>query len=350
MDINVDSRVDQILADFECPEEIPFGRVVAPVMIRGTWSEGEWGPLRLVPYQTIELDPTAKVLHYGQEVFEGLKAFKNNAGEVFLFRPEENARRFDDSARRMAMPELPENYFLTAVREIVRRCRRFIPPSMGDSLYIRPFMFASEGHLGLDTSKTFEFMVLVSPSQAFFADKSISLKIERQFVRAVEGGVGFAKTGGNYSASLLAMIAARQEGCQQVLWLDAKERRYVEELSGMNIFTVYGDILKTPRMTSTILNGVTRKSLLELAPHLGHKVEEVDIPIDGLIKDIQSGDCSEMFACGTAVILASIASLQDGESQYSLRGHSAVARKLQEHLLKLQQGMEEDPFGWREKV
>ena len=349
--IDVDARIEQILSDFQCPPEIPFGKVVAPVMIASTWREGEWGPLRLVPYGKIELEPTAKVLHYGQEIFEGMKAFKNDRGEIFLFRPEENAQRFDASARRMAMPELPTDYFMEAVKELTWRCRDFISPQLGDSLYIRPFMFASEGHLGLDSGKVFEFMVLASPSQAFFSEGTIGVHIERQAVRAVGGGVGCAKTGGNYAASLLSMIQARSKGCQQVLWLDGNKRRYIEELSGMNFFAVYGETLKTPRLTDTILNGITRCSLLELSHHLGHPVEEVELSIDDLIDDIQRGNCTEMFACGTAVILISIESLRDGERAYSLQNKTpVVARKLRDYLLKLQQGIVEDPFGWRVNV
>ena len=349
--MDVDSRIEQVLADFRCPEEIPFGKVIAPIMATATWREGTWGPLGLVPYGKIELEPTAKVLHYSQEVFEGMKAFRNEKDEVFLFRPEENDRRFNASARRMAMPELPSGYFLTAIEEMVLRCKNIIPSRPGDSLYIRPFMFASEGHLGLDTGKVFEFMVIVSPSQGFFTSGSISVKIERQAVRAVSGGVGCAKTGGNYAASLLSMIEARKEGCQQVLWLDGGEKRYIEELSGMNFFAVYGNTLKTPSLTDTILNGITRKSLVILAEHLGYNVEETELPVDSLLEDIQDGACTEMFACGTAVIVASIESLRDGEEVHTLANKErVVAHKLREHLLKLQQGMVDDPFGWRKKI
>ena len=302
--IGIDGSIEQILADFECPTDIPFGKVMAPVMARATWRQGEWGKLGLVPYGKIELDPTSKVLHYGQEIFEGLKGFKNHRGEIFLFRPEDNARRFDASARRMAMPELPSDYFMEAVCEVTWQCKNFVPSQPGDSLYIRPFMFASEGHLGLDSGKGFEFLVIASPSQAFFSKNVISVKIERQAVRAISGGVGCAKTGGNYAASLLSMIEARKEGCQQVLWLDGEKRCHIEELSGMNFFAVYGDTLKTPRLTDTILNGITRKSLLELSRHLGYRVEEVEMPVDDLLGDIDRGTCTEMFACGTAVILA----------------------------------------------
>ena len=349
--VTVDSRVEQILSDFKCPENIPFGKVMAPVMVTATWREGCWGDLALVPYGQIRLDPSAKVLHYGQEIFEGLKAFKNDQGEVFLFRPEDNARRFDASARRMAMPELPQGYFMEAVKEMVWRCKKFISSKLGDSLYLRPFMFAAEGHLGLDTGKVFEFMLIASPSQAFFSDKSISVKVERRAVRAVSGGVGCAKTGGNYAASLLSMIEARKEGCQQVLWLDGNHGGKIEELSGMNFFAVYGNTLRTPQLTDTILDGITRKSLVKLAEHLGYKVEESALPIDGLLEDVRSGACTEIFACGTAVILISIESLRDGTDLHALKSkETPVSKKLREHLLKLQQGALEDPFGWRERV
>ena len=349
--IDIDSRVEQILTDFQCPGNIPFGKVMVPIMLTATWREGKWSRLRLVPYGKIELEPTAKVLHYAQEIFEGMKAFKNDRGEVFLFRPGENARRFDASARRMSMPELPSGYFMAAVEEMVWRCKKFISSKVGDSLYIRPFMFATEGHLGLDTGRSFEFMLIASPSQAFFSDKAISVKIERQAVRAFSGGVGCAKTGGNYAASLFSMIEARKRGCQQILWLDGIHKCHIEELSGMNFFAVYGKTLKTPRLTDTILDGITRKSLVELARHLGYQVEEAVLSIDELLEDIRQGSCTEMFACGTAVILASIESLQDGEESYSLKNKKmAVACHLREYLLKLQQGAMEDPFGWREQV
>ena len=349
--IDIDGSIEQILADYQCPPRIPFGKVMAPIMARATWREGQWGGLRLIPYGKIELKPTAKVLHYGQEIFEGMKAFKNDEGEIFLFRPEENARRFDDSARRMAMPELPSGCFMSAIREMAWRCKDLVPSQLGDSLYIRPFMFASEGHLGLDSGKSFEFLVIASPSQAFFSQNAIVVKIERESVRAVKGGVGRAKTGGNYAASLLSMIQARGEGCQQVLWLDGDQKRFIEELSGMNFFAVYGDTLRTPRLTDTILNGITRKSLLDLSRHLGYKTEEVEMSADELAVDIREGTCTEMFACGTAVIVAPIQSLRDGEETHSLKSQSfSVAHRLRESLLKLQQGAAEDPFGWRVPV
>ena len=320
-------------------------------MARAVYQDKRWEDIRLIPYQKLELDPVAKVFHYGQEIFEGMKAYRNQNSGPFLFRPEENFLRFNFSARRMVMPEIPQEYFMEAVYEITARCADFIPRALGDSLYIRPFMFASEEHLGIASSHRFEFLVVASPSRAFFTQNALSIKIEREYVRASHGGVGNAKTGGNYAASLLAMRKAKKEGHDQVLWLDGQERCYIEELSGMNFFAVYGDSLKTPALTDSILDGITRKSLIDLAKHLGHLVTEERMSVDSLIEDIQKGKCTELFACGTAVAVTPIRSLADRGKIYSLKQvKDSLSDKLRKGLLELQQGIGDDPFRWRKAV
>jgi branched-chain amino acid aminotransferase len=340
------------LKSFQSPDKLPFGSVLAPVMITCEYDNGKWGELSMEAYRKIELDPTCKVLHYAQEIFEGLKAYRESGQGPFLFRAEVNAQRFNLSAKRMAMPEMPTEMFMTAVEGMTSHCASFIPTASGASLYIRPFMFASENSLGIKPSEKFLFMVVASPSQAYFKTGSVSVLVERDAVRAAPGGVGNAKTGGNYSASLLSMINANKKGYDQVLWLDPYERKNIEEMSGMNFFAVYGKELVTPEMTDTILDGITRNSLITLAEDLGYKVRQEKMSIDQLLKDIQSGECTEAFACGTAVIITPVHALGDSDGKkYNLKNpQGSVTNDLRKNLLDLQEGNRDDPFNWRQLI
>lgn len=347
--ITVEQAAIKELENFKLPEDLAFGKVMVPVMIEADYNNGSWAEAKMVPYRKLSLDPTCKVLHYAQEIFEGLKGYHTHGQGPFLFRPDENMKRFNLSAERMAMPPLPEELFLDGVEAITSYCANFIPVSSGDSLYIRPYMFATENNLGIKPSESFKFLILASPSQAYFSSGSVKVLVERNSVRACPGGVGAAKTGGNYAASLLSMIEAKKKGFDQVLWLDAVEKKYIEEMSGMNFFAVYGDKIKTPALTATILNGITRKSIIELARHQGLELEEGPMAIDELLADIKSGACTEAFACGTAVIITPINTLaNDSGDIYPLKHEQGpVSLRLREALLNIQEGTGDDPFGWR---
>lgn len=347
--IHIDDASLKALESFKLPEDLAFGKVMAPVMIEADYNKGTWSEAKMVPYGKLTLDPTCKTLHYAQEIFEGLKGYHTHGQGPFLFRPDENMRRFNLSAERMAMPPVPEEMFLDGVEAITSYCANFIPVSSGDSLYVRPFMFATENNLGIKPSEYFKFLILASPSQAYFSSGSVKVLVERNAVRACPGGVGHAKTGGNYAASLLSMIEAKKNGFDQVLWLDAVEKKNIEEMSGMNFFAVYGEKIKTPALTETILNGITRKSIIELARHQGLEVEETTMNVNELLEDIKSGACTEAFACGTAVIITPINTLGNNSGDlYPLKHEQGpVSLRLRESLLNIQEGTGDDPFGWR---
>ena len=247
-----------------------------------------------------------KVLHYAQEIFEGMKGYLSPDGYPLLFRPDMNAKRFNYSARMMAVPEIPEETYLSAAHAITHISKDFIPKESGSSLYIRPFMFATDTSLGIKPSETFRFMVIASPSTSYFKPGDLNVFVERKAVRACPGGVGTAKTGGNYAAGLKSSTKAATFNCQQTLWLDAVEKNYIEEMSGMNFMAIERGRLVTPELTDTILAGITRDSILKLAPTLGLEVQEKKIQINNLLENLESATVSEAFACGTAVIIAPI--------------------------------------------
>ncbi len=318
-----------------------FASYIAPVMSMSVYKNQSWQNIEVLPYGPLPIYPDAKVLHYAQEIFEGLKAYWVDSKHPQLFRPHENATRFNHSARRMAMPEIPEEIFLEAIKAVVDLNKDFIPKESAKSLYLRPFMYASENQLGIRPCSEYTFMVLASPTAGHFSDEARIL-IERHHVRAVSGGTGTAKTGGNYAAAQIASHKAKELGLHQVLWLDAKERKYLEELSGMNIFFVHRDgSLHTPALTDTILNGITRKSLIELCQNeLNIPLKEEKLAIDDILKGIQSGEFVEAFACGTAAIIAPIKSLveEDGK-EFSLKSsHGEITKKLRQQLLDIQEG------------
>ncbi|GAB4023175.1 MAG: branched-chain amino acid aminotransferase [Bdellovibrio sp.] len=348
----IDPKAIEAIKNFSLPQELPFGKYIAPVMVVVKYNRGEWTTPELVPYAPLSIDPTCKVLHYAQEIFEGMKAYRVEGKGPFLFRPEENMKRFNLSAKRMAMPEVPESIFMDSIMTMTRECAPIIPRRSGESLYLRPFMFASENGLGIKPAEEFIFMVVASPSGAYFSGGSVQVQIERQAIRACPDGVGFAKTGGNYAASLFSMIEAKKRGYDQVLWLDALHKKNIEELSGMNFFAVYNNKLVTPKLTTTILDGITRRSLIELARHHGFKVEEKEMSIDQVLNDIQSGDITEAFACGTAVIITPISHLGEANgNRYPLKqAVGEVSMKLRQSLLDLQEGRANDPFNWVKKV
>lgn len=344
--MDVAPGVAEALKSFRLPEKLGFGAVNAPVMFSAEWREGSWGPGRLLPYGPIEILPGARALHYAELVFEGLKAYRVGQPKASLFRPEENFKRLERSAQRLSMPVVTHELFFEALESVTRACLPFIPGQSGQSLYLRPFLFGTESGYLLRNSQTFRFMVIANPVEAY-ASGSPSVAIERRDVRAAVGGVGAAKAAANYAASLRGSSAAVASGHSVALWLDAASHKYIQELSGMNFFAVIGGELHTPELDTAILPGITRDSLIQLSRHLGFKVHERPMEIDELLKQIQSGTCSETFACGTAAIVMPIGALADSDGQlYRPKQTNEVAGRLREALLAIQERRAPDPFGW----
>ena len=337
-----------------------FGQVFTDHMITLRWSAGRgWYDGRLEPYGPFTLDPATSVFHYAQEFFEGLKAYRQDSGSVVLFRPQANAARFNSSARRMAMPELPEETFLRALELLVSQDRDWIPPGEGNSLYLRPFMIATQLGLGVNhPSSEYLFCVIASPAASYFASgvKPVTVWLSEDYTRAAPGGTGAVKAGGNYAASFAAQQQAVTRGCDQVVWLDAAEHRWVEEMGGMNLFFVYGEgtqaRIMTPALTGALLPGITRDSLLALAPTLGIAAEESRISMEQWHDECARGELTEVFACGTAAVITPVGRAK-GESAEWVVGDGnpgPVTMRLREELIGIQYGHRPDPFGWIYKV
>jgi branched-chain amino acid aminotransferase len=324
------------------------------VTIRWTQDRG-WHDAQVRAREPITLDPAAAVLHYGQEIFEGLKAYTRSDGSIALFRPEQNARRFQASAARLAMPALPEALFLQAVEELVKIDAAWIPGEEGSSLYLRPFMFATEAFLGVRPSHECLFVLIASSVGSYFKGgaKAVTVWLSDRYTRAAEGGTGAAKCGGNYAASLLAQAEAIEHGCDQVVFLDAAEHRWVEELGGMNVFFVFDDgKLQTPPLTDTILAGITRDSLITLARDMGVSVREEPYSIEQWKADAESGRLREAFACGTAAVVTPIGRVKGAEGEFTIGGQSTgpLTSRLRSALVDIQRGVVPDPFGWIELI
>ncbi|MFJ4499347.1 branched-chain amino acid aminotransferase [Streptomyces sp. NPDC088864] len=329
-----------------------FGRHFTDHMVTIKWTEGRgWHDAQLVPYAPLSIDPANMTLHYGQEIFEGLKAYRQPDGSVATFRPEANAERFRASARRLAMPELPVETFVAACDALVRQDAAWVPAHGGEeSLYLRPFMIATEVGLGVRPANEYLFLVIASPAGAYFPGgvKPVSIWLSEDRVRAVPGGMGDAKTGGNYAASLLAQAEAAAKGCDQVAYLDAVEHKWVEELGGMNLYFVYGDRIVTPSLTGSLLAGITRDSLLKLAGDLGYTAEEDRVSLDQWRDDTAAGTLTEVFACGTAAVITPVGTVKcaGGEWTQGDGTPGPVTLKLRERLLDIQRGTAEDTHGW----
>jgi len=343
---DVDPGVAAAVRGFTLPERLGFGLVNAPVMYSTTWSDGAWSRGQLLPYGPIELWPGSRALQYAELVFEGLKAYRVGQERPNFFRPLENCRRLARSASRMSMPVVPEPLFFEGIEAVTRACSDFIPRQSGRSLYLRPFLFGTENSYLLKNSSTFRFMVIANPVEAYAAG-ALKVTIERADVRAAAGGIGEAKAAANYAASLRASTAAVNRGCTVALWLDAAHHRDVQELSGMNVFAVIDGALHTPELDGTILPGVTRDSVLQLARSLGYATHERRIAIGEIIDGIRSDACTEVFACGTAAIVSAIESLWESDGRhYSPPNVDVVAKRLRESLLAIQERRAPDPFGW----
>lgn len=345
-----DDRLAEILA---APG---FGVHFTDHMLTLEWTpDAGWHNGRITPYGPLQLDPATAVLHYAQETFEGMKAYRHEDGSVWTFRPEANAARMIRSSQRLALPELPVADFVAAVDALVEIDRRWVPDAAGEkSLYVRPFMFASEKFLGVRPAQHVTFMVIASPAGAYFSKgpTPVSIWLTEEYTRAGRGGMGAAKTGGNYASSLVAQQEASANGCDQVVFLDAQEGRYVEELGGMNMYFVHADGRIVTPETGTILEGITRASIIELAGKLGHRVEERRFSIDEWRDGVASGAITEVFACGTAAVVTPVGTLRwdGGEVGTGEDFVGPVTKELRRRLVDIQYGRAEDSFGWLHRV
>ncbi len=333
-----------------------FGKLFSDHMVSIGWSEGQgWHSPTVGPRAPVTLDPAAAVLHYAQEIFEGLKAYKLADGGIALVRPEANAARFNNSAARLAMPEMPPGLFVAAIRELVLADRDWFPSVEGGSLYLRPFMFASEAFLGVRPANEVKYLLIASPVAAYFAGgvKPVSIWLSTQYTRAARGGTGAAKCGGNYAASLAPMVEAAERGCEQVCFLDAIEQTWVEELGGMNVYFVRSDgTLVTPESSGTILEGVTRSSILQLGKELGLNIEERRVSIDEWRDGVASGEITEVFACGTAAVITPVGRLvwEDGAVGDPEAPTGPVTSQVRKRLVDVQYGRAEDTHGWMRRL
>jgi branched-chain amino acid aminotransferase len=335
-----------------CPQEFSFGAVFSDHMFTQSYEDGRgWHNATIKPFEAFSLHPAAAVLHYGQEIFEGLKAYRRPDGGINLFRPQANIQRFNRSAERMVMPVVDESLHLEAIRQLVVADQNWVPSQDGSSMYIRPAMIATSPKLGLAAAAEYLHFIIAGPVGPYFPEgfNPVSVYISDVCRRAVAGGVGEAKTGGNYAASLMVSDEAAKAGFTQVLWLDAIEGRYVEEVGAMNICFVYRDgRIATPALSGSILAGITRDSVLTLAPTLGYGVSETQLDIEQVLADIESGEITEVFGCGTAAVISPVGRLQFKGKDYVINNNESgpVAAHLYKELTAIQYGQAEDPYDW----
>jgi branched-chain amino acid aminotransferase len=334
------------LADLDL-ENLQFGKVFADHMLEIDYKNGAWQQPRILPYGPIELSPATAALHYGQAMFEGMKAYKTQDGKVVLFRPQDNWARMNKSAVRLCMPEIPEDLFMEGLKQLVALDADWVPQRPGYSLYIRPFMFGSEGLLGVRPSTEYKFMIFCSPASGYYAEP-VRVKIEEHYTRAVEGGFGFAKAAGNYGGSLLPARLAHEEGYHQIIWTDGREHNYIEESGTMNVMFVIDGTLVTPALSTSILAGITRDSVLQLARDWGMPVEERRIKVQEIADAYQAGKLEDAFGTGTAATIAHIKSITFRGEEMMLPpvADRTLSNKIATELDNIRYGVSPDPHGW----
>ncbi len=340
------SRLPEI--DLENPV---FGRTFADHLLSADYIGGAWTNVQIIPYGDLSLSPALSAIHYGQSIFEGLKAYKNTDGEVLVFRPDENWKRMNVSSARMCMPEVPEEIFLGGLRELLQLDRGWVPPGEGCSLYIRPVLFATDAFIGLRPSEDFKFLIFTSPAGVYYSDP-VKVKIETHYTRAAAGGTGAAKTAGNYAAAMLPTKLAYQEGYDQVLWTDGRDHQYIEEAGSMNVMFLINNVLITAPETDTVLPGITRKSVLILAREWGVAVEERKASVAEVIAAAQNGTLQEAFGVGTAATIAHIKTIGHDGTNYELppvEGRT-LAPKIYAELEDIKRGRKADTRGWVMKI
>lgn len=341
------SRLSEV--DFD---NIAFGKTYSDHMFTADFVDGEWQNFKIEPFKNIELSPATSALHYGQAIFEGMKAYRSQSEDkVLLFRADKNFERFNLSADRICMPTIPEEIFINGLKELVSIDRNWVPNTPGCALYIRPYMFATDAYIGLKPSETYKFIIFTSPVGSYYAEP-VKVKIETHYTRACEGGTGAAKFAGNYAASMYPAKLAQEQGYHQLIWTDAKEHKYIEEAGTMNLMFVLGDTLLTAPASDTILHGVTRRSIIELAREKGMKVEERPIPVQEVVDGLQNGTLKEAFGAGTAATVAHIAQINHEGTDHLLPAveNREFSNWVLGELSDLQRGVKEDNRGWIQKV
>ena len=336
-------------------KELGFGKYTTDYMFEMEWNEKEgWHDAKIIPYAPIPMDPSCVALHYAQETFEGLKAYRTKTGKIQLFRPDMNAKRMIKSNERLCMPAFPEEMFVEATKALVEIEKDWVPSETETSLYIRPFMFGSESTLGVHPASTYKFIIICSPVGAYYAEgmNPVKILVEDELVRAAKGGTGFAKCGGNYAGAILGQKKAQDKGCAQVLWLDGVERKYIEEVGTMNMmFKMNGEIYTAP-IEGTVLPGVTRDSILHILKDWGVKVNEVSVAIDDLMKDGHEGKVEEAFGTGTAAVVSPVGELLYRDETVTINDFKTgeLTQKLYDYLTGIQWGEVEDKYGWTVEV
>jgi len=335
------SRVHEV--DFS---KLEFGKLSTDHMFIAEYRAGEWQDARIVPFGNLSLSPFSLGLHYGQTIFEGMKAFRMADGNISIFRPEKNHERFNLSAHRMCMAEVPKDLFMDALHQFVALEHEWVPKTEGSSLYLRPFMFATEARLGVKPADEYYFMIVASPVGPYYS-QPVKVKVEMEYARAAEGGTGYAKCGGNYGGSLYPAMLAKKAGFDQVLWTDAKTHSFIEESGTMNVMFRFGDVVVTPTLSSSILDGVTRDSILTLAEDMGYGVEEREVPVAELEQRLQNGSCKEAFGAGTAAVIAPIEYIDIHGESYRLNIQpDALMYQIKKRLNDIRMGNTEDIYGW----
>lgn len=327
-------------------DNLVFGKILSDHMLVAEYNNGTWKEVSIVPYGDISISPSMSALHYGQSIFEGIKAYKFNDGTVSIFRPDQNWDRFNKSAARLQMPEVPKEIFLDGLKQLLAIDQNWVPNKDGASLYIRPFMFATEAALGVHPSDSYKFIIITGPVGAYYS-KPISLKVETHYTRAADGGVGFSKNAGNYALALYPTELAHKEGYDQVMWTDARDHQYIEEAGTANLLFRIGDTIITPH-GDTILHGVTRRTIIELANEWGLKTEQRKVSVAELIEGIESGQVTEAFAAGTAATITHISKIGYNGKDYELPAVETreFSNKVFQYLNDLRYGKIEDSFGW----
>ena len=328
-----------------------FGRIFSDHMFVADFSDGQWSDARIVPYKDLSLSPATSAIHYGQSIFEGMKAYKNEDGETLLFRPTDNIKRLNISAERMCMPDVPEDLFYDGLKQLLDIDKDWIPSAEDTSLYIRPFMFSTDNYIGVKPSDKYKFMIFTTPVGGYYTEP-VKVKVETHYTRSASGGVGFAKAAGNYASSLYPAKLAQKEGYHQLVWTDAKEHKYIEESGTMNIMFVIGDKLITPATSDSILDGITRDSVLILARDWGYTVEERKVSVDEVVEAATSGNLKEAFGTGTAATIAQISIFNHKGIDYELPSIESreFSNRVSSYLQDIKRGKIEDSHGWIVKL
>jgi branched-chain amino acid aminotransferase len=356
MDIRITHTTQDQLREKPGDENnLRFGDIFTDHMFVMDYKAGiGWFDPRIIPYGRFQIDPAAMGLHYAQEIFEGLKAYNGQDNDIYLFRPDENIKRFNASASRICMPGVDHSIFMEGMKKLILLDREWIPKNKGTSLYIRPAMFATEPHLGVRPSKEYIFFIILCPVGSYYKEglNPVKIYVEDKYVRAAIGGLGEAKTGGNYAASLLASEEAKAKGFTQVLWLDAAERKYVDEVGTMNIFFVIDNELVTAPLTGSVLRGITRDSVIQLSKDWGLKVSERKLSIHEIINASNSGRLTEAFGTGTAAVISPVGQITYQGVDYTVAGGKMgeISQRLYNELIAIQYGIKEDPYGWRARI